>query len=192
MLRLAVVSLLWLSTPLAAIASDPINAGAYAFDGVAATDWPWWRGPDRDGIVKSAQAVPIRWSENENIVWKAAIPGRGHGSVTVVGNNVFLATANHSNETQAVLCIDRESGQQRWSTPIHQGGFTRPRATRKLHSLPPQWLVTELDCSSTFSTTIRSWPPASIWTASCFGRKKWRTLRRIKVLELRRLCTVRW
>ena len=89
------------------------------------TDWPWWRGPQRNGIASADQKPPLRWSATENILWKTAVPGRGHGSPTVVGDQVFLATADHEKEVQSVLCYDRNSGQQLWQTEIHKGGFEK-------------------------------------------------------------------
>lgn len=86
-------------------------------------DWPWWRGPNRNGIASADQSPPLTWSESENILWKSPVPGRGHGSPTVVGNQVFLATAEADRQVQSVLCFDRESGKKLWQTEIHQGGF---------------------------------------------------------------------
>lgn len=89
----------------------------------AANDWPWWRGPQRNGIAASDQQPPTEWSESKNVLWKTPLPGRGHGSPTVVGEQVFLATADHEREVQAVHCFDRQTGKQVWVTEIHQGGF---------------------------------------------------------------------
>jgi hypothetical protein len=89
---------------------------------LAPTDWPWWRGPTRDGIAAD-QKPPLKWSDSESVLWKAPIPGRGHGSPTVVGEQVFLATADHEKETQAVLCFDRQTGKELWQTIVHRGGF---------------------------------------------------------------------
>ena len=81
-----------------------------------ALDWPAWRGPTRDGIAASGQNPPVQWSETENILWKSSIPGRGHGSPTVVGNRIFLATADRVKQTQSLLCLDRHTGKLLWQT----------------------------------------------------------------------------
>jgi outer membrane protein assembly factor BamB len=91
---------------------------------VADTDWPWWRGPHRNGIAEAKQTPPLKWSETENVLWKSPVPGRGHGSPTVVGDQVFLATADHEHETQSVLCYHRQTGKLQWESEIHRGGFT--------------------------------------------------------------------
>jgi outer membrane protein assembly factor BamB len=92
---------------------------------VGTADWPWWRGPNRNGIASADQKPPLKWSETENVLWKVPVPGRGHGSPTVVGDQVFLATADHQRETQSVLCYDRRTGRQLWQTEVHRGGFAK-------------------------------------------------------------------
>ena len=103
-----------------AAAEDRELLGAVSFQ---ATDWPWWRGPQRNGIASSDQKPPLKWSETESVLWKAAVPGRGHGSPTVVGDRVFLATAEQDREVQSVLCFDRNTGKVLWQTEVHKGGF---------------------------------------------------------------------
>ena len=84
------------------------------------SDWPWWRGTQRDGIIDN-QSLPLEWSETKNVLWKAPIPGRGHGSPIIVGERVFLATADEDKESQYVICLDRVSGKTLWNEQIHQG-----------------------------------------------------------------------
>lgn len=91
----------------------------------APTDWPWWRGPDRNGIASADQDPPLQWSKSKNVVWKTAIPGRSHGSITLVGDQVFLAAADEEADIQSVICLDRATGQLRWKTDVHRGGMER-------------------------------------------------------------------
>lgn len=86
-----------------------------------ATDWPAWRGPTRDGIAAPGQNPPVEWSETENILWKAPVPGRGHGSPTVVGDRIYLATAERGTPSQSVLCLDRATGKIVWQKEVHSG-----------------------------------------------------------------------
>jgi outer membrane protein assembly factor BamB len=88
-----------------------------------ASDWPWWRGPTRNGIADPAQLAPLKWSNTENVLWRSPVPGRGHGSPTVIGDQVVLATADHERQLQLVLCFDRLTGKELWQTEIHHGGF---------------------------------------------------------------------
>ena len=90
-----------------------------------AADWPWWRGPQRDGVANPNQDPPTEWSASRNVAWKSPIPGRGHSSPTVVGRRVYLATADEEQGTQSVLCYDRETGNQLWQSVVHRGGLMR-------------------------------------------------------------------
>lgn len=117
-------AILVLGAVASCLAADSVPAtGAAESIEFAPTDWPWWRGPDRNGAASPHQDPPVKWSETENVLWKADVPGRGHGSPTVVGTRLFLATADHERETQSVLCFDRRTGQRLWETIVHRGGF---------------------------------------------------------------------
>lgn len=86
-------------------------------------DWPRWRGPTADGHAAANQNVPTRWSETENVIWRAAIRGRGHSSPTVVGQHVYVATADQAAMEQLVLCFDRATGKPVWEAVVHRGKF---------------------------------------------------------------------
>lgn len=85
-------------------------------------DWPGWRGPQGNGIGASSAAV-TQWSPSENVLWSADVPGRGHSSPVVVGDRVYLATADDGAQQQFVLAFDRESGSEVWRTQVSEGGF---------------------------------------------------------------------
>ncbi|MBN9119513.1 MAG: PQQ-binding-like beta-propeller repeat protein [Planctomycetes bacterium] len=108
--------------PACAVASQLLAAEAKIV--VGPNDWPWWRGPTRDGVA-APQKVPLEWSADKNVLWEAPVPGRGHGSATVVGDRVFLATADEKTEVQGVLCLDRKTGAQKWHAEVHRGNFTK-------------------------------------------------------------------
>ena len=56
-----------------------------------ANHWPQWRGPDFNGMARSD--APTKWSDTENVKWKATIPGRGHSTPVMWGDKIFLTTA---------------------------------------------------------------------------------------------------
>lgn len=101
---------------------------------VAPGDWPWWRGPDRNGVADPKQDPPTRWSETENVLWKAPVPGRGHGSAIVVGDQVFLAAAEPDRQVQSVLCLDRKTGKQLWQAEVHKGNFETKGNAKASHA----------------------------------------------------------
>jgi outer membrane protein assembly factor BamB len=96
-------------------------------------DWARWRGPNDDGMARGD--APMLWSDNKNIAWRAAIPGRGHSSPVIWGDRIFLTTAiptasqadarpregrgtggaaAHVEHKFVVLCLDRHTGKTVW------------------------------------------------------------------------------
>jgi hypothetical protein len=100
---------------------------------ISKNDWPWWRGHLQDGVAVGDQQPPMQWSQTENVRWRLPIEGRGHGSPTVFGEQVLIATANPAKQEQSVVSIDRETGVLNWQTVIHAGGFAN-RSRSKLNS----------------------------------------------------------
>lgn len=100
----------------------------------AAPSWPQFRGPTGQGIADTT-GVPTSWSEDTHIAWKTEIPGRGHSSPVIDGDQIWLTTAidiptpeadleerlktNTGNQPLIVsdqvrffaVCVDRTSGK---------------------------------------------------------------------------------
>lgn len=105
------------------LANEPRNSADSLARSFSASDWPWWRGPQRNGVASADQQLPLHWSSTENVLWKTPVPGRGHGSPIIVGDRIFLLTADLEREVQSVLCYSRETGQQLWQKDLHRGGL---------------------------------------------------------------------
>ncbi len=56
-----------------------------------AENWPHWRGPDATG-VSAESGLPERWSDTENVAWKAPVRGLGISSPIVWGDRVFVTS----------------------------------------------------------------------------------------------------
>lgn len=97
----------------------------------AATDWPYWRGIALSGAAGENPHVPLSWSGEKNIVWKAAVPGRGHSSPAIRGDRIYLATADETRKTQHLLAYDRRTGKSLWNTTLRNGRWpeTHPKNT---------------------------------------------------------------
>jgi outer membrane protein assembly factor BamB len=83
----------------------------------APENWPRFRGPDGDGLVKAGD-WPQKWDagSGENIVWKTPIPMPGNSSPVLWGDRLFLTGADA--DRQEVFCFSRASGKLLWRTPI--------------------------------------------------------------------------
>jgi outer membrane protein assembly factor BamB len=85
----------------------------------ARADWPHWRGDGGSGGSLSA-TPPVTFGPEQNLRWKAEIPGRGSSSPVVVGDRVFVTTAvpveGASGELDfRLVCLDRTAGREAWS-----------------------------------------------------------------------------
>lgn len=76
-----------------------------------AGDWPEMRGPTCDGHVPTSSALPLQWSETNNVKWKTEIPFRGWSTPVVMGGQVWLTTATEDGHDFYVLCVDAETGK---------------------------------------------------------------------------------
>ena len=99
--------------------------------------WTRFRGPNA-GAVADDPRLPEVWSETENVVWKADIPGLGWSSPVVWNDHIFLTTAVSSGEERAP--------QQGLYDPGADHGATRSSASHR-------WLVYDFD----FATGAVRW-----------------------------------
>jgi hypothetical protein len=79
----------------------------------AQEEWPGWRGPRRDG-TSTEPRFPLRWSATEGVLWKVAVPGKGHSSPVVWGDRVYLTTCIEDKGERRLLCLDRKDGRTVW------------------------------------------------------------------------------
>lgn len=90
----------------------------------AAANWPQFRGPEGSATADASQ-IPDRWSDTENLAWRAELPGPGSSSPIVWGDRVFVTCySGYGVSTRQVgepemlkrhlLCFDRKSGRELW------------------------------------------------------------------------------
>jgi outer membrane protein assembly factor BamB len=103
-------------------------------------NWPQYRGAHSDGLGEGA-TLPETWSETENVVWKAKVPGWGWSSPIVWGERIFMTSAVGTKELPTphvggypgghvgaedphrwmLYCLDFETGKIVWEFEAHQG-----------------------------------------------------------------------
>jgi outer membrane protein assembly factor BamB len=73
-------------------------------------NWPRFRGPTGDGQSK-ATGLPLKWSEQENVVWKKAIHDQGWSSPVIWGHQVWVTTGSEDGKELFAVCVDKDSGK---------------------------------------------------------------------------------
>jgi outer membrane protein assembly factor BamB len=87
---------------------------------VGTTDWPQFRGPNRDGISPD-KGLLAEWPEKgPRMIWKAGNLGIGFSSVCISGNRIF--TMGDQDNSSFVVSIDRSTGKKLWAKPVGQAG----------------------------------------------------------------------
>jgi outer membrane protein assembly factor BamB len=115
----------YLRQPMGALLATMLVCGPVA--GVAAEDnWPAFRGPAGDGRSAATEA-PLHWAENQNVVWKTAIPGLGWSSPVVWGNQVWLTTATPDGKELSALCLDLATGRVVRTVKVFDVAEPQPR-----------------------------------------------------------------
>ncbi len=77
-----------------------------------AGDWPAFRGPRGDGQAPSDSNLPVEWSPDVNVKWKAPLPDGGSSSPIVVAGRVFVTCAEDEGRKRHLYCFDRSTGEQ--------------------------------------------------------------------------------
>lgn len=115
-----------LSLPLFAVDAD--------FAAQRLDNWHQWRGPDGNGVAPRGDP-PLHWGEGVNVLWKVEIPGEGHSSPIVWGDQVFVLSAERTGRAAGALppadprqktvpppnfyrylvsAVDRGTGKMKW------------------------------------------------------------------------------
>ena len=116
-----------------------VNAQAKPSD--FATNWPEWRGLYNTGSVHGGN-TPVEFSETKNVKWKIEIPGKGHATPIVWGDQIIVQTAVATdkkgdkpaggqgsqmspNQTDmvhqfTVISYDKASGKVNWKTVVKE------------------------------------------------------------------------
>ena len=112
----------------------PVFSQAADFAALRDVNWHQWRGPRGDGVANHAEP-PVHWDTRTNIRWKTPIPGEGSATPIIWQDSVFVLTAIKTDRAAeqapvadadaktepphvyyqfVVLCLDRETGAERW------------------------------------------------------------------------------
>jgi outer membrane protein assembly factor BamB len=83
-----------------------------------ADNWPQWRGPYLNG-TSSEKNLPARWTAQENVTWKLAIPSWSGSTPIIWDERIFLNVAEEDN--LYLWCVDRSKGALLWKKLLGSG-----------------------------------------------------------------------
>jgi outer membrane protein assembly factor BamB len=89
-------------------------AAGVAAPSQSTSDWPDWRGPNRDG-VSDETGLPESWSpEGENLLWTAPFGGRS--TPIVLGDRLYLQNGigQGPDRRERVMALDARTGEVIW------------------------------------------------------------------------------
>src|SRR5262249_29650411 len=75
-------------------------------------DWPEFRGPNRDGVIRDV-TIATDWDTTPpRLLWRQRV-GPAWSSVIVVGGRLY--TQEQRGEQEAVVCYDSQTGRELWA-----------------------------------------------------------------------------
>jgi outer membrane protein assembly factor BamB len=77
-------------------------------------DWPQWRGPQSNLVVPAAD-LPIKFSQNENMLWEIDLGGEGSSTPAVWNDNIYITVTADGKDVLASYGIN---GQERWRREV--------------------------------------------------------------------------
>ena len=99
-----------------------------------ATDWPQWRGPNRDCISADKGLLKTWPEEGPPVVWQVDSVGAGYSSLAVAGGRIY--TQGDLNGVEHVICLNEKDGQVLWSVqPEPVSEALRKRITEEMKRL---------------------------------------------------------
>ena len=79
-----------------------------------ASDWPQWRGPDRDGTWRETGIISRFDAPELQPRWSSPV-GAGYSGPTVSGDRVYVTSRlDEPEQVEQVHCLDRFSGREIW------------------------------------------------------------------------------
>jgi outer membrane protein assembly factor BamB len=85
-----------------------------------ASDWPQFRGPNRDNVSKDTGLLKSWPKDGPPLVWKAQGIGGGYSSISIAGDRIY--TLGNKGDVSHVVALKRDSGKFLWSVQIGKAG----------------------------------------------------------------------
>ncbi len=88
---------------------------------MAASDWPQWRGPARDGISADRGLLKEWPKEGPKLLWQVNDIGDGYSTPAVVGKRIYVMS-NRGLENEFVQALSTDDGKVIWTTRVGNVG----------------------------------------------------------------------
>ena len=106
----------------------------------ALSDWAQWRGPAGNGSAPAARNLPIKWSPEHNVAWRAKLPSWSAATPILWGETIFVTSAEEGFSASGpyrrdqgaakprssadgifLIALNKRDGAERWRRRIGEG-----------------------------------------------------------------------
>ena len=103
--------------------------------GASTSDWPQWRGPQRNGISQDHGLLKQWPKEGPKLLWQVNDIGDGYSTPAVVGTRIYLMS-NRGFENEFVQALSTQDGKPIWTTRVGNVGSGNDFTYGKARSTP--------------------------------------------------------
>jgi outer membrane protein assembly factor BamB len=103
--------------------------------GTSPSDWPQWRGPERNGISKESGLLRQWPAAGPKLVWQLNDIGDGYSTPAVVGTRIYFMS-NRGKENEFVQALSTKDGKPIWTTRVGNVGNPQDFLYAKARSTP--------------------------------------------------------
>ena len=96
--------------------------------GTSTSDWPQWRGPQRNGVSQESGLLKQWPAQGPTLLWQVNDIGDGYSTPAVVGKRIYLMS-NRGMENEFVQALSTQDGTPVWTTRVGKvGNVSYPKA----------------------------------------------------------------
>src|SRR5436190_8307227 len=114
---------------------SPISITRSARTATSTSDWPQFRGPERNGISKESGLLKQWPAGGPKLLWQVNDIGDGFSTPSVVGTRIYLMS-NRGMENEFVQALSTKDGEPIWTTRVGNVGNPSDFLYAKARSTP--------------------------------------------------------
>jgi len=112
-----------------------VSATRSANIGASTSDWPQWRGPQRNGISQETGLLKKWPAQGPKLLWQMNDIGDGYSTPAVVGTRIYLMS-NRGMDNEYVQALSTQDGKPIWTTRLGAVGNPNDFLYAKARSTP--------------------------------------------------------